>query len=410
LHSLCRRSCSLICVFQSSIISMLIVCVALSTLPVNRSLAKSLQFFQDCLSRPPRSPSMLRPKTSHSTSAFSSSASPSWKHHVVESSMDSSNNINITFDQDSGTSHNRRTHSASSRLVTALNSSLQPVSASALSSASSLGVPSLSAPLSSTSRPQSSMSSHSVKLRPQTGSTYIDAEALLHSSAYHGVPISKRFIHNDTFTQNLQPIMLPKSGKSHDVYVRSGDSVVMFDEENVRFASFVNSVEVSLAQLSPPCQSSMRSRILMACNTIEKLCVFHTPAQRLMNLIKTDLYRGIWQDYQPPTARVPCNFDSYRGYFEDCLGVAGAMQALTEETNEALAQAALMRATCKEKDQRISDLEAFISLLREENTTFKEKEGSFQEVFARSLIRMRSDQAKRIEAEKELRDMQLKVI
>jgi hypothetical protein len=254
------------------------------------------------------------------------------------------------------------------------------------------------------------MSSHSVKLRPQIGSTHIDAEALLQSSAYHGVPISKRFIPNDSFTQNLQPILLPKSGKSHEVYIRSGESVVMFDEENVRFTSFVNSVEVALAQLPPPSQSSMKSRIVMACNTIEKLCVFRTPAQRLMKLIKADIYRGIWQEYQPPTAHVPDNFESRRGYFEDCLGVAGVLQALTEETNEALAQAAVLRATCKEKDQRISDLEAFISSLREENTTFKEKEGSFQEIFARSLVRMRSDQAKRIEAEKELRDMQLKVI
>ena len=31
------------------------------------------------------------------------------------------------------------------------------------------------------------------------------------------------------------------------MYVRSGDSVVMFDEESVRFTSFVNSVEVALA-------------------------------------------------------------------------------------------------------------------------------------------------------------------
>jgi len=39
-----------------------------------------------------------------------------------------------------------------------------------------------------------------------------------------------------------------------------------------------------------------------------------------------------------------------------------------------------------------------------------EKEGGFQEIFARSLVRMRSDQAKRIEVEKDLRDMQLKVM
>jgi hypothetical protein len=254
------------------------------------------------------------------------------------------------------------------------------------------------------------MSSHSVKLRPHIGSTHIDAETLLQSSAYHGVPISKRFIPNDSFTQDLQPILLPKSGKSHDVYVRSGDSVVMFDEENVRFSSFVNSVEVAFSQLPSSCQSSMRSRIVMACNTIEKLCVFETPAQRLMKLIKADIYRGIWQDYQPPSAHVPEKFESYRGYFEDCLGVAGVLQALTEEANEALAQAASMRAICKEKDERISQLEQCVSQLREENTIFKEKEGSFQEIFARSLVRMRSDQAKRFEVEKELRDMQLKVM
>jgi hypothetical protein len=69
----------------------------------------------------------------------------------------------------------------------------------------------------------------------------------------------------------------------------------------------------------------------------------------------------------------------------------------------------MLRATCKEKEQRISELEAIICTLKEENKVFKEKEGGFQEVFARSLVRMRSDQAKRIEAEKELRDMQLKV-
>ena len=352
-----------------------------------------------------RSPSLLRPKTSQA-----STASPSWRHNAIQSSIDTSDSINITLE---GTGHsvpclNRRSHSASSRLVTALSSSPQTVSAFTPSLASPIGSPSV--PLSSFSRPQSSMSSHSVKLRPQIGSTHIDAEALLQSSAYHGVPISKRFIPNDALTQSLQPIMFSKSGKSHDVYVRSGDSVVMLDEENVRFSSFVNSVEVTLAQLPPRSQSSMKDRIVMACNTIEKLCFFQTPAQRLIKLIKDDIFRGIWQDYQPPAAHLPEHFESRRGYFEDCLGVAGVMQSLTEETNEALAQAAALRASCKQKEQRISELEAVVSSLKEENTVFKEKEGGFQEIFARSLVRMRSDQAKRIEAEKELRDMQLKVI
>jgi hypothetical protein len=277
------------------------------------------------LSSATRSTSMLRPKTSHATLA--SSASPSWRQQDAQSSIDSSGSISITFE---GTVHsvpclNRRSHSASSRLVSALSSSPQHASAFASSLASPIGSPSV--PLSSFSRPQSSMSSHSVKLRPQIGSTHIDAEVLLQSSAYHGVPISKRFIPNETLSQGLQPIMLPKSGKSHDVYVRSGDSVVMLDEENVRFSSFVNSVEVTLAQLPPRSQSSMKDRMVMACKTIEKLCLFQTPAQRVMKLIKDDIFSGIWQDYRTPAAHSPQNFESLRGYFEDCLGIAGIMHS-----------------------------------------------------------------------------------
>jgi hypothetical protein len=203
--------------------------------------------------------------------------------------------------------------------------------------------------------------------------------------------------------------MLHKSGKSHDLYIHSGDSVVMFDEESVRFTSFVNSVEVALAQLPPPSQSAMKDRVVMACNIMEKLCVFQTPAQRLMKLIKADIYRGIWQHYHPPAPHVPEFFPNRRGYFEDCFGLAANLQALTEQANEALGQAALARTACKQKDQQIADLEAIISSLKAENLTFKEKEGEFQEMFGRSLVRMRSDQTKRIEVERELRDMQLKV-
>ena len=147
----------------------------------------------------------------------------------------------------------------------------------------------------------------------------------------------------------------------------------------------------------------------MACNIMEKLCVFQTPAQRLMKLIKADIYRGIWQHYHPPAPHVPEFFPNRRGYFEDCLGLAANLQVLTEQANEALGQAALARTACKQKDQQIADLEAIISSLKAENLTFKEKEGEFQEMFGRSLVRMRSDQTKRIEVERELRDMQLKV-
>lgn len=147
----------------------------------------------------------------------------------------------------------------------------------------------------------------------------------------------------------------------------------------------------------------------MACNVIEKLCVFQTPAQRLMKLIKNDLYRGIWQHYEPPAPQCPEFFEKRRGYFEDCLGVAGVLQTLTQQTNDALAQAASLRTSCKQKDHRIADLEAVVASMKQENIVLKEKEGGFQEIFARSLVRMRSDQSKRIEVEKELRDMQLKV-
>lgn len=253
------------------------------------------------------------------------------------------------------------------------------------------------------------MSGRIVKLRPQSGASHIDAESLIQSSAYHGVPISKRSIPNDRVAQVLQPIMLPKSGKSRDVFIRSGDSVVMFDEEAVRFSSFVNSVEVALAQLPPPSRSVGKDRVVIACNILERLCVFQTPVQRLIKLIKADIFRGIWHDYQPAAPHVPEIFERRRAYFEDCLGVAGAIQLLTQQTNEALEQAASMRTSCKQKDKHIEDLETAIFATKEENLGFKEKEGSFQEIFARSLVRMRSDQAKRIEVEKELRDMQLKV-
>lgn len=252
------------------------------------------------------------------------------------------------------------------------------------------------------------MSGRSAKLRPQSGSSHLDAEALLHSSIYHGVPISKRSIPNDSLSQNI-PMMLPQRGQSHDVLIRSGDSVVMFDEESVRFTSFVNSVEVAAAQLARPSPSSMKDRVVMACNVLEKLCVFQTPAQRLIKLIKGDIYRGIWQHYQPPLPHVPEVFENMRGYFEDFLAVAESLQMLTQQTNDALEQAASMRASCRQKDQRIADLESVVNSLKLENVALKEKEGEFQEIFGRSLARMRSDQTKRVEVEKELRDMQLKV-
>ena len=351
---------------------------------------------------------MQRPKTSHASQPFAFAESNSRQQNTAESGG-ASNVLNLGV-EGKDSSFNRRAHSASSRLATASFSSPQPVAASRFSSVPPISALPIDVPLSSFSRPQSSMSGRSVKLRPQSGAAHIDAEALLQSSAYHGVPISKRFIPNDSFAQSMQPIILQKSGGSHDLYVRSGDSVVMFDEESVRFTSFVNSVEIALAQLPPPSQSAMKDRVVMACNVIEKLCVFQTPAQRLMKLIKADIYRGIWQHYQPPAPHVPELFGNRRGYFEDCLGVAASMQMLTQQTNEALAQAASMRAACKQKDQRIVDLEANVSSLKQENLILKEKEGEFQEIFGRSLVRMRSDQTKRIEVEKELRDMQLKVI
>jgi hypothetical protein len=357
---------------------------------------------------------MLRPKTSHAASFVSPSASLSWQQNTAESSFDGYNSLKLNLEDadDSASPFNRRAHSASSRLVSESkpfsNSSKPPVSVSRNSAGAFLAVPADS-PFSSLSRPPSSISRRSVKLRPQSGSTNIDAEALLQSSAYHGVPISKRVIANDSSAQVLHPIMLHPSGKSHDVYVRNGDSVVMFDEESVRFTSFVNSVEVSLAQLPPPNQSSIKDRVVMACNIIEKLCVFQTPAQRLMKLIKNDIYRGIWQHYEPPAPQFPEFFEKRRGYFEDCLGVAGVLQTLTQQTNDALAQAASLRTSCKQKDHRIADLEAVVASMKQENIVMKEKEGGFQEIFARSLVRMRSDQSKRIEVEKELRDMQLKV-
>jgi hypothetical protein len=353
---------------------------------------------------------MLRPKTSDASSAVSSSASFSFRQRA-EGLKDSSsaNQFNYGHSDSTPPSLNRRVHSASSRLITALSSSPQYAAPSDACAESVFSTNSSNSPLTSFSRPQSSMSSRSIKLRPQTGTAHIDAAAILQSSLYHGVPISKRSVPSDSFTPALQPIMLPQSGRSRDVYVRSGDSVVMFDEEAVRFASFVNSAEVLFAQLPPPSRSTMKDRVAAACSILEKLCVFESPAQRIMKLIKADIYRGIWQNYESAAPNTPEAFENKRGYFEDTLGIASALQSLAEESNEAQAQAATLRDSCAMKDQRIAELEAIVSSLKEENVMFKEKEGSFQEIFARSLVRMRSDQAKRIEVEKDLRDMQLKV-
>jgi len=358
---------------------------------------------------------MLRPKTSHSTSSLSASASPSWRQDALSPINTANNDFNFNIGGIGATGEpvpplNRRAHSASSRLASTTASFPNTAAASSSSSVFASSAPLIESPLTSFSRPQSSMSGRNVKLRPQIGSSHIDAEALIQTSTYHGVPISKRFIPNDRVNQSLQPVMLPKSGKSRDVFIRSGDSVVMFDEEAVRFSSFVNSVEVALAQLPPPGRFVLKDRVVVACNILERLCVFQTPAQRLFKLIKADIYRGIWHDYQPAAPNVPENFDRRRAYFEDCLGVAGSVQVLTEQTNEALEQVAALRTACQQKDKHIEVLEAAIFATKEENLGFKEKEGGFQEIFARSLVRMRSDQAKRIEVEKHLRDMQLKVM
>jgi ribosomal protein L9 len=353
---------------------------------------------------------MLRPKTSHASTSSSVFASPLRIQNPTHSFSADFNVSNFNELESTDSPANRRARSASSRLAAAPASPHQPAEASRFPSASPLNAPHTPAPLSSFSRPQSSMSgrSASAKLRPQSGASHIDAEALLHSSIYHGVPISKRSIPNDPLSQ-ITPMMLPQRGQSHDVLVRSGDSVVMFDEESVRFTSFVNSVEVAVAQLARPSQSSMKDRVVMACNVLEKLCVFQTPAQRLIKLIKGDIYRGIWQHYQPPLPHVPEVFESMRGYFEDFLTVAQSLQMLTQQTNDALEQAASARASCRQKDQRIAELESVVNSLKQENVSWKEKEGEFQEIFGRSLARMRSDQTKRVEVEKELRDMQLKV-
>jgi hypothetical protein len=362
--------------------------------------------------------SMLRPKTSHASTSSSVFASPLRIQNSTHSFSADFNVSNFNELESTDSPANRRARSASSRLAAASASPHQPTAVSAsphqpaeasrFPLASPLNAPHNVAPLSSFSRPQSSMSGRSPMLRPQSGASHIDAEALLHSSIYHGVPISKRCIPNDPLSQSM-PIMLPQRGQSHDVLIRSRDSVVMFDEESVRFTSFVNSVEVAVAQLARPSQSSMKDRVVMACSVLEKLCVFQTPAQRLIKLIKGDIYRGIWQHYQPPLPHVPEVFENMRGYFEDCLAVAESLQMLTQQTNDALEQAASMRASCRQKDQRIADLESAVNSLKQENVSLKEKEGEFQEIFGRSLARVRSDQTKRVEVEKELRDMQLKV-